>query len=1220
MKLFKLNQHIYFSNSIPKKWWKASGIFLVCIALTVAVSFYTRTNLQEQVKREFNLVCTDIGLNLHNRLIAHAQLLRSSAGLFRVSDTIDRHEWKVFIEDARIDSSLPGIQGVGFSMIVPKDQLQQHIQNIRKEGFPDYTIRPAGDRLVYTSIIYLEPFRNRNLRAFGYDMFSELTRRKAMELARDSDMATLSGKVMLVQETKNDVQSGTLMYVPVYRNGMPIRTVEERRAAIRGWVYSPYRMNDLMRGILGRWDFNKMERIHLQVYDDSLAVSSLLFDSQSGDSAMSVKSSFDEQFILPVFFNSKKWVYVFSHHSDVPFFRGKVLIVFIGGLLISILVLLLALAWYNTMQHAESIAQKLGVALTESEAKFKLLFEGANDAIFILEGMRFKDCNEKTALIFNCTKKDLIGRSVAAFSPPKQPDGQSSETKGAALIEAVLHDQPRVFEWTHCRKDGTFFDAEVSLNKIEILGKPYVQAIVRDVTDSKQAKRALALEKKRLAVIIEGINEGTWEWNVQTGETIFNDRWANMIGYTLTDISPERINAWQQFTHPEDLKRSGVLLEKHFNGESDFYECEVRMKHKKGHWVWVLDRGAINERDENGKALLMSGTHQDITERKRAESILEESEKRFRFMADTAPVLIWTSGTDTLCNYFNQTWLDFTGKSIEQEMGNGWAKGVHPDDLQGCLDIYLNAFKAQQEFKMEYRLLHVDGTYHWLWDNGVPRFTSDGLFVGYIGSCIDITKRKQAEENTARAALRYETLMQTASDGIHVLDEQGRVIEVNEAFCLMLGYTKAELMQMKMADWDIKFSDKELAEKISTLINQPDIFETRHQTKDGMIYDAEISVSTLTLDGENLLYCSARNITDRKDQEKILLEKELKYHGFNEGEFVAVFLSEKGVCIGQNQAAERMFGYTPAEALGRYGTDWIVEADRPMVMKHMMEGYDEPYDAMALRKDGTTFPCSLGGKLMQYKGRSIRITSLTDISDRKHSELKLERSSVELEKINAELENFAYLASHDLQEPLRLVTSFLNLLEIRIGKLLDETSREYIGFALSGTERMRSLIRDLLVYSGVRNDKEVFSATNIKEILTYTTDLLRVDILGKSAVLTVGPMPVANVNKTLISQLFVNLVSNALKYQSDKKPEIEIGCTEEADQYIFYVQDNGIGIAPAYKEKIFIIFQRLHDKSLYSGTGIGLAICKKVIDIHKGKIWVESEEGKGSTFYFTIPK
>lgn len=1079
---------------MPDNWWKPSAIFVLCMALTIVVSFYTRNNLQEQVKKEFALVSTDISFNLNSRLRAHAQLLRSSAGLFRVSDTINRHEWKVFIEDARIDSSLPGIQGVGFSLIVPKDQLQQHIQNIRKEGFPDYTIRPAGDRPVYTSIIYLEPFSNRNLRAFGYDMFSESIRKKAMELARDSDIAALSGKVLLVQETKNDVQSGTLMYVPVYRNGMPIHTVEQRRAAIKGWVYSPYRMNDLMRGILGRWDFNKLERIHLQVYDDSLAVSSLLFDSQSRDSAMSGKTTFDEQFISTSFFNNKKWVYVFSHHHDVPFFRGKVLIVFTGGLLISILLLLLALAWYNTLQHAEGIAQKLNVALTESEAKFKVLFEGANDAIFILEGMRFKDCNEKTALIFNCKKKDLIGCSVASFSPPKQPDGQPSETKGAALIEAVLQGQPRVFEWVHCRKDGTFFDAEVSLNKIEILGKPYTQAILRDVTDSKQAKRALAHEKKRLAVIIEGTNEGTWEWNVQTGETIFNERWANMIGYTLNEISPVSIDTWNLFTHPEDLKRSGEILEKHFNGESDFYECEVRMKHKKGHWVWVLDRGAINGRDANGKVLLMSGTHQDITE------------------------------------------------------------------------------------------------------------------------------RKQTEENTARAALRYETLMQTASDGIHVLDEQGRVIEVNEAFCRMLGYTKAELMHMKMADWDIKFSDKELAEKINEMIQQPVLYETRHQCKDGMIYDAEITVSALTLDGKILLYCSARNITDRKDQEKILLEKELKYHGFNEGEFVSVFLSEKGVCIGQNQAAERMFGYTPAEALGRYGTDWIVEADRPMVMQHMMEGYDEPYDATALRKDGTTFPCILGGKLMQYKGRSIRITSLTDISDRKHSELKLEKSSVELEKINAELENFAYLASHDLQEPLRQVTSFLNLLEIRIGKLLDETSREYMGFALSGTERMRSLIRDLLVYSGVRSDKELFSATNIKEILTYTTDLLRADILGKSAVLTVGPMPVANVNKTLISQLFVNLVSNALKYQSDKKPEIEIGCTEEADQYIFYVQDNGIGIAPAYKEKIFIIFQRLHDKSLYTGTGIGLAICKKVIDIHKGKIWVESAEGKGSTFYFTIPK
>ena len=163
-----------------------------------------------------------------------------------------RSDWKNFIEFSRFEKNLPGIQGIGFSFIVPKDQLEQHIKRIQAEGFPNYTIFPADDRSVYTSIIYLEPFAGRNLRAFGYDMFWEPTRRKAMELARDNDVAMLSGKVELVQETNVDVQVGTLMYVPVYKYGLPTNTIEQRRVAILGWVYSPYRMNDLMQGILDR--------------------------------------------------------------------------------------------------------------------------------------------------------------------------------------------------------------------------------------------------------------------------------------------------------------------------------------------------------------------------------------------------------------------------------------------------------------------------------------------------------------------------------------------------------------------------------------------------------------------------------------------------------------------------------------------------------------------------------------------------------------------------------------------------------------------------------------------------------------------------------------------------------------------------------------------------------------------------------------------------------
>jgi CHASE1-domain containing sensor protein len=184
-----------------------------------------------------------------NRIDDHARILLSGAALFNASDMVTREGWRIFTQTLKVEKQLPGIQGFGFSLLIPRAELTRHIQEIRSEGFPEYNVWPSDDREIYSSIIYLEPFSNRNLWAFGYDMFSEPVRREVMERARDTNSAALSGKVVLVQENNEEIQAGTLMFVPVYHKGMPTDSVEQRRAAIYGWVGSPYRMNDLIQGI-----------------------------------------------------------------------------------------------------------------------------------------------------------------------------------------------------------------------------------------------------------------------------------------------------------------------------------------------------------------------------------------------------------------------------------------------------------------------------------------------------------------------------------------------------------------------------------------------------------------------------------------------------------------------------------------------------------------------------------------------------------------------------------------------------------------------------------------------------------------------------------------------------------------------------------------------------------------------------------------------------------
>ena len=484
------------TQSIFRNSHAALIVLVFGLVITATATLYMRSSVERIAEHEFSTRCIEIQNKTKERLDDYARVLQGGASLFYASEKVTREQWQIFTQSQKIEKQLPGIQGIGFSPLILREGLDRHIQEIRREGFPGYTVRPEGDRAVFAPVIYLEPFTGRNLRALGYDVFSEPVRRAAMERARDTAAAALTGKIVLVQETGTEVQAGTLMYLPVYRKGMPSETVEQRRAALYGWVSSPYRMNDLMLGILGESSFEKKKRFHLQVFDGSLPVpQSLLYERHpAGEENPGQEERFFRQ--IQVDYNGQPWLFRFSQtgygFSSVEYIR--VWLTMVGGTLISL-----------------------------------LLF---------------------------------------------------------ALIHTLLNSHAEA------------------------------QRMVEERTQE------LKKEHQRLIGVIQGTNVGTWEWNVQTGETLFNDRWAGIIGYTLEELYPVSIETWAKFVFPDDLNASGEVLNKHFRQELDYYEVEVRMKHKDGSWVWVLDRGKVATWTEDGKPLLMMGTHQDVTARKQAEEQL----------------------------------------------------------------------------------------------------------------------------------------------------------------------------------------------------------------------------------------------------------------------------------------------------------------------------------------------------------------------------------------------------------------------------------------------------------------------------------------------------------------------------------------------------------------------------------------------------------------------
>ena len=295
----------------PRRLLVALAVLALGLLVTAWATWAVKNTIETEARTSFSNICNEVTLKIQERLTAYALLLQGGQGLFAASESVTRGEWAAYVEALAADKTVPGYEGIGFSQLIAPEDLAAHVARIRSEGFPDYEVRPPGERDVYSAIVYLEPFRDRNLRAFGYDMFSEPVRQAAMARARDTGQPSLSGKVTLVQESDEDVQAGTLIYVPVYRAGMPLGNAEERRAALAGWVYSPYRMNDMMSGIVPDWRIHAGRFVDLHVYDGTAPdPKNLLFDSIPDGAPHTGKSFLHEERTID--FNGQGWLLVFN--------------------------------------------------------------------------------------------------------------------------------------------------------------------------------------------------------------------------------------------------------------------------------------------------------------------------------------------------------------------------------------------------------------------------------------------------------------------------------------------------------------------------------------------------------------------------------------------------------------------------------------------------------------------------------------------------------------------------------------------------------------------------------------------------------------------------------------------------------------------------------------------------------------------------------------------
>jgi PAS domain S-box-containing protein len=370
------------------------------------------------------------------------------------------------------------------------------------------------------------------------------------------------------------------------------------------------------------------------------------------------------------------------------------------------------------------------------------------------------------------------------------------------------------------------------------------------------------------------------------------------------------------------------------------------------------------------------------------------------------------------------------------------------------------------------------------------------------------------------------------------------------------------------------------------------------------------------------------DISERRQAELELEESRAKYRGLSEAAFESVFLSEQGRCIEQNLSAEKKFGYSNEEAIGRYGTDWIAPECREKVMNNMLIGHEQPYETLAIKKDGTRFPCMIQGKMMRYKGKTVRVTSLSDITDRKKVEEELIKAKEKAEESDRLKSAFLANMSHEIRTPMNGILGFVDLL--KEPQLTGEEQGYYIKFIKESSSRMLDTINDLIDISKIEAGQAgvVTTETHVNQLVDEQYDFFNMAATAKGLELICNPSLSDNdakifTDKQKLKEILSNLIKNAIKFTDQGK--VTIGCSlitdKDRNKLEFYVKDTGVGVPESRIKAIFNRFEQadIEASRAFEGSGLGLAISKSYVEMLGGKIWVESEEGVGSQFYFTLP-
>lgn len=848
-------------------------------------------------------------------------------------------------------------------------------------------------------------------------------------------------------------------------------------------------------------------------------------------------------------------------------------------------------------------------------------------------------CNRFAEKLYGYKKAEMIGTSVSFLSANDRLNHTSAEQVKQLITEGKSWSGEQLVR----KKDGHEFPvfsikSPVYNKQNEVTG---IIGVSYDISESKLAEQQKEFERLDKEALINTTSDLIWSVNTNykliAANKAFLDLLRNNNELVLkpgddvlqSDLFPEPFLLFWKENYTRALNGEAFSIELHTPTEAG----------RSAHW----DEINFNPILGNGEVIGVACRGRDITFNKSYQKKLMEINQQLETAQKIAKLGYWELDLQSSALFWSKEVYHIFGIA-ETEFGANYQSfldRVHPDDKAAFQQQHDKSLLGHDLLHTEHRIIMPDQSVKYVLEHGALIYNEAGTAIRLEGTVQDITEQKLAEQ-TLKLNEEQLNLIYNSTAGIIFLlgvesNSKLRFISMNSAGLAAIGLQADDVFD--------KYVEEVIPEPSLSLVlekyNEAIVTKQSVTWQETTTYPTgtKVGVVTVTPITDNEGNCirlvgSVNDITELKKIEQSLAISQQEYKSlFDQNPDAVYSLDMEGNFLSFNQGLENLLECSQEELIQQKTfIPFCDPVDLERVMQHfkkVLQGESLIFTVNAFTKKGNKKFLSISNMPILVDGMITGVYGIAkDITKEKEAELQLkelftqlEQRAAELEVSNKELEQFAYIASHDLQEPLRMVSSFLQLIQKKYQNTIDAKGQEYIHYAVDGSVRMKRLINDLLDYSRVTTRKQELEKVDMQVVINEILQNLSLQIAEKMATIDVSEMPVlTSADKTQMLQLLQNLLSNALKYSTEAPPVISITAQEGNDEWLFTIKDNGIGFDQQFAERIFVIFQRLHNKAEYSGTGIGLAICKKIIDRHGGSIHAESEPGKGSTFYFTISK